>query len=121
MKEKNRNQNLLDFIPVQNPKYKVEISDEGQVTIFVENKGPFNWVAQKIFGKPRFSQVHLEEFGNFIWPQIDGKKTVKDIADLVHDKFGEKADPLYPRISMYIKMLRNYDFITFIEPEMQNK
>lgn len=117
MKNKNKNQNLLDFVPVQNQKYRVEITEAGQVTIFIENKGPFNWVAQKLFRKPRFSQVHLEEFGNFIWPLIDGKKTVKNIADLVHEQFGEKADPLYPRISMYMKMLNNYEFITLIEPQ----
>lgn len=39
------------------------------------------------------------------------KKNVKEIADLLHEKFGEKAEPLYPRISVYIKILQNYGFI----------
>jgi len=110
-KQKNKAPNLLDLIPVQNEKFRAEINEEGQVTIFVENKGPFNWVAQKLFKKPRFSQVHLEEFGSFIWQQIDGKKNVKEIADLLHEEFGEKAEPLYPRISMYMKSLLNYEFV----------
>lgn len=116
-KEKNKNQNLLDFIPIHSTKYRVEIAENGAVTIFIENKGLFNRIAQKFFKKPRYSQVHLEEFGNFIWPLIDGKKSVKEIADLVHEHFGEKAEPLYPRISMYIKMLKNYDFIDFVKKE----
>lgn len=116
-KEKNKNQNLLDFVPVQSTKYRVEIAEDGSVTIFIENKGLFNRIAQKLLKKPEFSQVHLEEFGNFIWPLIDGKKTVKEIADLVHEHFGEKADPLYPRISMYIKMLKGYGFIDFVKKE----
>ncbi len=33
----------------------------------------FNTIAQKVFGKPRFTKVHLDEMGTFIWPLIDGK------------------------------------------------
>ena len=94
MKNKKQNPNLLDFVPQHSTKFRVEISDDAVVTIFVENKGPFNFVAQKLFGKPRFSQAHLEEFGSFIWQQIDGQRTIKEIADILHEKFGEKAEPL---------------------------
>ena len=111
MKKQTKSPNLLDLVPCQSQKFRAETGEDGAVTIFVENKGLFNFVAQKLFKKPRFSQIHLEEFGSFIWQQIDGVKTVKEIADLVHDKFGEKADPLYPRISMYMKTLLNYKFI----------
>lgn len=110
--KKNKAPNLLDLVPHQSQNYKYEIDENGMVTIFVENKGPFNFVAQKFFKKPRFSQIHLEEFGSFIWQQIDGIRTVKDIADLMPEKFGEKAEPLYPRISMYMKTLLNYEFVT---------
>lgn len=116
MKNRKQNPNLLDFVPQHSTKFRVEISDDAVVTIFVENKGPFNFVAQKLFGKPRFSQVHLEEFGSFIWQQIDGQRTIKEIADILHEKFGEKAEPLYPRISMYFNMLKQYNFIEYKEP-----
>lgn len=114
MKKQTKAPNLLDLVPCQSQKFRAEIGEDGVVTIFVENKGPFNFVAQKLFKKPRFSQIHLEEFGSFIWQQIDGKRTVKEIADLMHEKFGEKAEPLYPRISMYMKTLVSYNFITLI-------
>ena len=115
MKKQNKkqSQNLLDLVPRQSKKYKFEVDEEGKVTVFVENKGFFNLAAQKLFKKPRFTQIHLEEFGSFIWQKIDGKRTVKEIADLLHEKFGEKADPLYPRISVYVKTLVNYGFVEF--------
>ena len=116
MKAKSDKDNFLEKVPCRNEKYKFEVDSEGRVTIFVENKGPFNFVAQKLFGKPRFSQVHLEEFGSFIWQQIDGQRTIKEIADILHEKFGEKAEPLYPRISMYFNMLKQYNFIEYKEP-----
>lgn len=119
MKKQNKKivPNLLDLIPRQSQKYRSEVDEEGKVTIFVENKGPFNFIAQKLFKKPRFTQIHLEEFGSFIWQQIDDKKTVKQIADLMHEQFGEKSEPLYPRISMYIKTLVNYEFIDLVNHE----
>lgn len=109
-KNKKQSPNLLDLIPCCK-KHRYEVDGEGKVTVFVENKGFFNFVAQKLLKKPRFSQIHLEELGSFIWQNIDGKKNVKEIADLLHEKFGEKAEPLYPRISVYIKILQNYGFI----------
>ena len=111
--KKTKAPNLLDLVPHQSQKYRSEIDENGMVTIFVENKGLFNFIAQKLFKKPRFSQIHLEEFGSFIWQQIDGIKSVQQIADLMHEKFGEKADPLYPRISMYMNTLLNYEFVEF--------
>ena len=119
MKKQNKkqSQNLLDLFPRQSKKYRFEVDGEGKVTVFVENKGFFNLVAQKLFKKPRFTQIHLEEFGSFIWQKIDGKRTVKEIADLLHENFGEKAEPLYPRISVYVKTLVNYGFVEFLAYE----
>ena len=51
----------------------------------------FNTIAQKVFGKPRFSKVHLDEMGTFIWPEIDGAKTVQELALLVKEHFGDKG------------------------------
>ena len=77
-----------------------------------------NTIAQKVFGKPRFTKVHLDAQGTFIWPLIDGEKTVADIAALVKEEFGEKAEPLYPRIVKYFQIVESYNFIEFInKPE----
>lgn len=115
MKKQKTKQNLLDLVPCRSPKFNSEIDEKGMATIFVENKGLFNFIAQKLFGKPRISQIHLEEFGSFIWQQIDGNRTVNEIGELVHQQFGEKADPLYPRLSMYIKTLVSHGFIELQE------
>ena len=62
--------------------------------------------------------MHLDAQGTFIWPLIDGEKTVADIAALVKEEFGEKAEPLYPRIVKYFQIVESYNFIEFInKPE----
>ena len=103
--------NYLDFIPEHNDKFKWDIDEEGKVTIFVENKGFFNKIFQALLKKPKVSQIHLDEMGNFIWPLIDGKKTIYDISVYVKEEFGDKAEPLYNRLIQYMYNLESYEFI----------
>ncbi len=87
-------------------------SDEaGAVTLEVENKGIFNRIAQRLFGKPKISYIHLDENGSFIWLLLDGEKTVSDIGEAVREHFGEKAEPLYERLIKFITILESYGFI----------
>ena len=110
---KDKNDNYLDFIPVRSDKNKWEADEEGNVTIFVENKGVFNKLAQLLLKKPRFSQIHLEQFGSFIYPLIDGNDSIYEIGQKVKEHFGEEAEPLYPRLIQYFKMLNDYGFINY--------
>ena len=57
----------------------------------------------------------FDEMGNFIWPLMDGKNTVYDIAEQVKAHFGEKAEPLYNRLVQYMRNLESYGFIRFKE------
>ncbi len=111
MKKKTVSGNYLDFVPVHSETCQYETGNEGKVTIYVENKGVFHWIARKLFHRPRISQIHLDEMGNFIWPLMDGDRTVQDIAELVRGEFGEKAEPLYNRLVQYIRNLESYGFV----------
>ena len=108
--KKTLRENYLDNIPVKNESIRFTESD-GIVTLEIDNKGFFNRIAQKLFKKPKISYVHLDELGSFIWKQIDGKKDVTAISELVEKEFGEKAHPLYERLSQYCNVLSSYNFI----------
>jgi len=103
--------NFLEFIPVRADILWSE--KEGIVTLEIENKGLFNRIAQKLFKKLEISYIHLDEMGSFIWPRLDGKLTVSELGELVKEQFGEKAEPLYERLSKYISILKSYGFVTF--------
>ena len=103
--------NFLDLIPVISDKNRWEINEDGNVTIFKENKGVFNRLAQILLKKPKVSQIHLEEFGSFIFPLINGDDSIYEIGQKVKEHFGEKAEPLYPRLVQYFKMLYDNGFI----------
>ena len=59
-------------------------------------------------------EVHLDETGSYLWPLIDGQKTVAQLADCMKQQFGEKAEPLYPRIIKYFQIVESYHFIKFL-------
>jgi len=117
MKKQNNtvSSNYLDYIPKHNESLKWEKDEDGRVTLFVENKGFFNKLAQLLAKKPKISQIHLDEMGDFIWPIIDGKKSIYDISLLVKEEFGDKAEPLYNRLVQYMRNLESYDFIMLIK------
>lgn len=107
--------NYLDLIPEKNKSMKWHTDRKEQVVLEVKNTGIMNRIAQELFNKPVTTNVHLDEMGTFVWPLIDGNRTVSDIAALVKEHFGEKAEPLYPRIVKYFQILESYHFVCFAD------
>ena len=113
-KKKTADINYLDLIPEKSSSLKWHTDLKERVILEVENTGIMNKIAQSLFNTPRFTKVHLDANGSFIWPLIDGKRTVADIALLVKEQFGEAAEPLYPRIIKYFQIVESYHFIRFV-------
>lgn len=106
------NENYLDKRPLRNEKFSWS-SEGGKVTLEIENKGVWNRIFQKLFKKPRITYIHLDEMGSFVWPLLDGEKTVSEIGEAVERQFGDKASPLYERLVKYFRILESYHFIYF--------
>ncbi|MGN0165764.1 MAG: PqqD family protein [Lachnospiraceae bacterium] len=118
MKKKKESQisaNYLENIPVRNEKLKWTTDDDGIVTLHVHNTGFFNRACQKLFKKPEYTHVHLDQNGSFIWPLIDGEKQIMDYGEPVKERFGESAEPLYPRLAKFFQILQSYGFISYKE------
>ncbi len=108
-----KNNNYLDKIPVRASGLTWTMDQAGNVTLEVENKGLINRVFQKLAGKPRITYVHLDETGSFVWPLIDGQRSIYVLGDELEKRFGEKAHPLYERLVKYFGILDSYHFITW--------
>ena len=115
MKKKKQQRNYLDLIPERAPELTWSTDEEGIIILEVENTGIFNRIAQKLFKRPRYTKVHMEKYGSFLWPLIDGSKTVMELADLQKTEFGEEVEPLYPRVVKYMQIMDSYHFIRFKE------
>ena len=108
--------NYLDNIPVRSEKIIWSMDEEGSVTLEIENKGIFNRIFQKLFKKPKISYIHLDETGSFVWPLIDGERDITALGELVDERFGEVAHPLYERLAKFFQILESYGFVS-----MKNK
>lgn len=110
---KKQPENYLDFIPIINQQNTWSADDAGVVTIHMVNRGFYNRLAQKVFHTPRVSHIHLDVYGSFLWQQIDGIHTVGQLALIMKQQFGDKAEPLYDRLVKYMQILHNNKFVLF--------
>ena len=108
--KKQQKPNYLEMIPVRNPEINWTTDEKGIITLEIENKGVVKRITQKLLKKPKITYIHLDENGSFVWPLIDGKRSVMDIAQLVEAHFGEKAHPLYERLVKFFQVLESYGF-----------
>lgn len=113
MKKNIKEENYLERKPVCKNGLNWSKDENGNVTLEMENKGVANRIMQKLIKKPKISYIHLDEMGSFIWPLMDGEKDILEIGKFVEEHFGEKANPLYERLSQYFKTLEKYNFIEY--------
>ena len=110
---KKQKENYLDYIPRPNILFEINRNKTGHVEIKVYNKGVMNKIAQILFKKPVYSYIELDDFGTFVWDSMDGQRSIYEIGALVKERFGEKAEPLYPRLAQYVKMLHSNHFVVY--------
>jgi hypothetical protein len=113
--KKKEEKNYLDNIPKINKKW--ELLEDGLVEITVENTGFFNTVAQKLFKKPRYSFIKLDKYGSCVWQQIDGKKSIYEIGQILKSQHKKAANQLYERLSAFFGILERNKYVVFTNEE----
>lgn len=88
--------------------------NDGGVILFIENDGFFNRVFQAIMHKPKISYIHLDEIGSYVWKMLDGNNSIYEIGAALEKEFDNSAFPLYERLTKFLGMLKENEFITFI-------
>lgn len=106
--------NYLDYIPKRNSLLVWEENKNSHVELLLHNKGFYNRMAQILFKKPKISHIELDDMGSFIWKNMDGEKTVFELGKCVKERFDKEAEPLYERLSTYLKTLHDHQFIVYV-------
>ena len=117
MKNKKIKGNYLERYPAHTDGLDWSKDEEGIVTLSIENRGIFNKIAQKLIKKPKISYIHLDEMGSFVWPLIDGERTIIDIGEHVTEHFGKDAEPVYERLAKFFQILDSYGFVRWNNEE----
>jgi len=108
---KNPEANLLDLTPCRLVNW--ETASENQIDLIVpkfKSTRLKKWMKQ--LGKSTDVRIHLDEFGSFVWQYCDKKHTVYEIGIKLHDHFGESVEPVFDRLSGFIRLLMHHQYIT---------
>ena len=81
--------------------YKVD--DNGIVTVLEKQDHKIQKFFRKLrFKIPLYKEITLDEISSEVFTQIDGIKTVKEIGECLEVKFGDKVNPLYERLLVFL-------------------
>lgn len=99
----------LDIIYQRVDSIKFEDCD-GKVQIVKEQN---HW-SQKFFRKlgvkiPPKSYKLLDNYGSFIFRQIDGKKSIQVLGEMLSTEFDEASNQLYERLTAYLEHLEKFE------------
>lgn len=68
------------------------------------------------FKIPMYKEITFDEYSSEVFMQIDGSKTVKEIGVNLEAKFGEKIQPLYERLLIFLNHINvNCNYIKRVE------
>jgi len=104
--------NLFDLVPFISEHITTEKEGELSVIAFPRFRSKF---MQKYFvarNKSAVIRIRLEEHGTAVWDLIDGKRTVKEIADALADHFQHEDNYEY-RVAVYFSQLYKQGFVKY--------
>ena len=95
--------NLLDVIFRVSNKLLYKVNEEGIVTVLIKQDHMIQSFFRKLRVKiPEYRRITMDELGSYTFLQIDGHKTVREIGEALEVKFGDKVQPLYERLSLFL-------------------
>ena len=102
--------NLLDTVPVRSEQIKTEWEEGCAVLVFPRFKRVRTWHCLLPKSLPLLLHVRLEEHGTAVWNLIDGRRTVREIVELLDSHF--QGETNYPsRVTAYMAQLQKDGFI----------
>lgn len=110
---KRRKENLLELIPCLKPHLSLKPADEEKELVYVVIPRT-SWIERfsiRFLKQPSEIKVKLDDIGSFVIRLCDGKHTVDEIKQKLDIKFGEKAEPVLPRLAMFLQMIEENGWI----------
>jgi len=107
-----QSQNLFDLVP---ERAAIEVSrQEGKARFeFPRFKsGPGRFFGS-IFRASETIKVNLDVMGTAVWDMVDGRRSVTKIAEAIGGRFGEKVQPVGPRLAALFRVLERNRIIRF--------
>lgn len=99
----NNNEEVLNIIFKISDNLEYEVDKDNIVTILKKQDHKIQRFFRKLKLRiPEYEKISLDEYGSYVFSQIDGNKTVKDIGENLEAKYGDKVHPLYERLLLFL-------------------
>ena len=116
---KKSNQDFLKQVFAHSEKYQFTCDEHGIVTVLEPQDHLIQRAFRKIGAKiPEHRKMELDEYGSFVYLQIDGEKNVEEIGEALKERYEEAGQQLYERLRTYLEALCNqYHYICEVSQE----
>jgi hypothetical protein len=120
---------FLSVRPVRNPKLKWEKDESGKITLILqmrEQPKDNEEKDERRRRRPMFSsstpsvrtkKIRLDTVGSIVWELCDGERTVKDIAEQLHEKYKMLPSEAEISLNTYFNELAKRGLTAFIVPK----
>ncbi len=104
--------NFLDFVPVR--KVEWDRDEDGKVYLLRERtQSKLMSKLINFFKTNRYFYIHLDHIGTTAWSAIDGKRSIRDIGEIMKKELDENLEELEKRLPVYFTLLHQNQFIDF--------
>lgn len=103
----------LETVYAIQPGLHYEVDECEIVTILRKQDHWIQRCARKLrLSIPEYRRISMDDYGSAAFLSIDGTRSVKDIGDIMAARFGERINPLYQRLEMFLNHIeKNERFI----------
>jgi Coenzyme PQQ synthesis protein D (PqqD). len=99
----NNNEDVLNIIYKISDNLEYKVDEDNIVTILMKQDHKVQRFFRKLkFRIPEYKNISLDEYGSWVFLQIDGNRNVKDIGESLEAKYGESVHPLYERLLLFL-------------------
>jgi len=105
-------QEFLTYIPIRRD-YEWFVNDEGLVQIKIPKfTSSFGKTFCRIIKKDDKFTANMDKIGSVVWRNCDGKKTVKDILDVLKIDFPEEKD-IDQRLFLFLQQMKALNYLDY--------
>ena len=104
--------NLLDVTPVR----IAEWVERGERVVVVRPQptgGGFSGAIDRLLFLLSARRIRLDAVGSFAWLQLDGSRSVGQVAALLRQEFGEEVEPAEQRLGQLVRVLRREGLVAY--------
>ncbi|MFC7395144.1 PqqD family protein [Scopulibacillus cellulosilyticus] len=104
-------ENLIEMVPVLNDKFRIDEINE-KYYLIIPRTTMVEKAAIKFLKQPKEHRYKLDDLGLFVLNHCNGDYTVGDIENLLHEHFGDKAEPTLARLVKFLQILDTNHIVT---------